>query len=106
MIMPAAGRKFERIAFIASDHPEAVEAMARLSEQYGNVPLPDADAIVALGGDGLMLQTLHARLRDRLPIFGMNRGSVGFLMNESREDDLLLRLERAELSCIHPLAMV
>ncbi len=106
MIMPAAGRKFERIAFIASDHPEAVEALARLSEQYGNVPPPDADAIVALGGDGLMLQTLHARLRDRLPIFGMNRGSVGFLMNEYREDDLLLRLERAELSCIHPLAMV
>ncbi len=103
--MPKPDRKFEKIAFVASDHPEAQQALARLTEQYGNVPPETADAIVALGGDGLMLQTLHRHLNDRIPIYGMNRGSVGFLMNEYREDDLLARLEGAEISCIHPLVM-
>ena len=104
--MPNPARKFEKIAFVASDVPEAREALARLTSRYGNVPAREADAIVALGGDGLMLQTLHKHLTDRIPIYGMNRGSVGFLMNEYREDDLLARLERAEISRIHPLAMV
>ena len=79
--------------------------MDRLTKQYGNVPSQTADAIVALGGDGLMLQTLHRHMNDRIPIYGMNRGSVGFLMNEYREDDLIARLEGAEISCIHPLVM-
>ena len=104
--MPKTNRKYETIAFVASDHPEAREALARLVRQYGNVAPKQADAIVALGGDGLMLQTLHRHMNDRIPIFGMNRGSVGFLMNEYREDDLLGRLARAEISRIHPLAMV
>ena len=65
----------------------------------------DADAIVALGGDGLMLQTLHRFMHDRIPIYGMNRGSVGFLMNEFAENDLIGRLQRAVVTQIHPLAM-
>lgn len=103
--MPKPKRKFESIAFVASDYPEAQQALARLAERYGNASPKKADAIVALGGDGLMLQTLHKYLTDRIPIYGMNRGSVGFLMNEYEEDDLLARLEGAEISRIHPLAM-
>ena len=103
--MPKPKRKFEKIAFVASDNTEAREAMARLTSQYGNAPVQDADAIVALGGDGLMLQTLRKYLSDQIPIYGMNRGSVGFLMNEYREDDLLARLAGAEISRIHPLVM-
>jgi NAD+ kinase len=104
--MPAGRHKFEKIAFIASEHPEAIEASMRLSDMYGNGEPKAANAIVALGGDGLMLQTLHTYLTDHIPIFGMNRGSVGFLMNEYREEDLRQRLENAETSRIHPLAMV
>src|SRR5690606_12379674 len=103
--MPKPDRKFAKIAFVASDHPEAQEALASLTKQYGNVPPETADAIVALGGAGLMLQTLHTHMNDEMPIYGMSRGSVGFLMNEYREDDLLARLEGAEISSIHPLDM-
>jgi len=98
-------RKFEKIAFVASDVPEAREALVRLAKTYGNAEPKVADAIVALGGDGLMLQTLHRYLNDRIPIYGMNRGSVGFLMNEYAEDDLTGRLARAEVNRIHPLSM-
>lgn len=103
--MPEPNRSFERIAFVASDGPEAKKALERMSELYGNAEPCDADAIVALGGDGLMLVTLHKYMHDRVPIYGMNRGSVGFLMNEYREDGLQERLARAEVSRIHPLAM-
>jgi NAD+ kinase len=98
-------QKFERIAFVASEVPEARAALERLAALYGNVPTKQADAIVALGGDGLMLQTLHRHMHDRIPIYGMNRGSVGFLTNDYQEDDLRGRLARAEVSIIHPLAM-
>jgi NAD+ kinase len=97
--------KFERIAFVASDSTEAQAALKRLVRSYGSVPPAEAEAIVALGGDGLMLQTLHTFMNARIPIYGMNRGSVGFLMNEFGEDDLRGRLSRAEVTCIHPLAM-
>jgi NAD+ kinase len=97
--------KFEKIAFVASEVPEARTALDRLAALYGNVPTKEADAIVALGGDGLMLQTLHRHMHDRIPIYGMNRGSVGFLTNDYQEDDLRARLARAEVSIIHPLAM-
>ncbi len=97
--------KFERIAFVASDVPEATSARDRLVARYGNVDPKDADAIVALGGDGLMLQTLHRFMSDRIPIYGMNRGSVGFLMNEFAENDLIGRLQRAVVTQIHPLSM-
>src|SRR5215468_4266210 len=98
-------KKFERIAFVASDVPEARTSLERLSALYGNVPTKEADAIVALGGDGLMLQTLHRHMHDRIPIYGMNRGSLGFLTNDYVVDDLRARLARAEVSVIHPLAM-
>jgi NAD+ kinase len=98
-------QKFEKIAFVASEAPEARVALERLVQRYGSVPVDAADAIVALGGDGLMLQTLHAHMHDRVPVYGMNRGSVGFLTNDYSDDDLRGRLARAEVSTIHPLAM-
>ena len=76
--------------------PEARAALERLTARYGNVPAEEAEAIVALGGDGLMLQTLHRHLHDRIPTYGMNRGSVGFLTNDYQEDDLIARLAAAE----------
>ena len=103
--MRQAGSKFERIAFVASDSREAQAALERLTAAYGSVEPERADAIVALGGDGLMLETLRRFMLDRIAIYGMNRGSVGFLMNEYREDDLPDRLARAEVSVIHPLRM-
>ena len=103
--MTRLAKKFDKIAFIASDVPEARAALERLAKTYGNAEAKTADAIVALGGDGLMLQTLHRHLNDRVPIYGMNRGSAGFLMNDYREDDLRARLARAEVNVIHPLAM-
>lgn len=104
--MPKAKAHFDKIAFVASDVAEAVEARARLTALYGAFDPQDADAIVALGGDGLMLQTLHRYINDKIPIYGMNRGSVGFLMNEYREENLRERLAAAETTRIHPLAMV
>ena len=98
-------RDFDKIAFVASDVPEARQALERLAARYGNAEPGTADAIVALGGDGLMLQTLHQHLNDGMPIYGMNRGSIGFLMNDYSEEDLRGRLARAEINVIHPLAM-
>ncbi len=97
--------RFEKIAFVASDTEEAQVALAELSRRYGNAPAAEADAIVALGGDGLMLQTMHHHLGSRTPIYGMNRGSVGFLLNDYYENHLLKRLENAETTVIHPLRM-
>ncbi|MEZ5853636.1 MAG: NAD kinase [Hyphomicrobiaceae bacterium] len=96
-------RKYERVAFVASDGPEAQRALKRMAQRYGDTAGRQAQVIVALGGDGLMLETSH--MNDRIPIYGMNRGSVGFLMNEYREDQLLERLSGAEVSRIHPLVM-
>ncbi len=98
-------QSFEHLAFLSSGTPEADSARHTLAGLYGDSPLDAADAIVALGGDGLMLQTLHAFMGRKIPIFGMNRGSVGFLMNEYREDDLRARLAQATSSIVHPLAM-
>jgi len=96
---------FDKIAFVASDTQEAREARLALAQRYGEVPAEQADAIVALGGDGLMLQTMHAHLNSRIPIYGMNRGSVGFLLNDYSEDRLKERLTKAEITVIHPLRM-
>jgi NAD+ kinase len=98
--------KFERIAFVASEVPEATAAQSALIKRYGETDPAQADVIVALGGDGFMLQTLHRFINDKIPIYGMNRGSVGFLMNDYREEELLERLAAAETSRIHPLAMI
>jgi NAD+ kinase len=103
--MTRIAQKFEKIAFVASDVAEAQEAQRLLVKMYGNAEPKQADAIVALGGDGLMLQTLHRYLKDHVPIYGMNRGSVGFLTNDYSADDLRGRLARAKITIIHPLAM-
>ena len=99
-------RRFPRIAFITSDTEEARSAGAALAERWGDTPPDAADVIVALGGDGLMLQTLHRFMGTGTPIYGMNRGSVGFLMNEFGIDALPDRLDKAERSVVHPLLMV
>jgi NAD+ kinase len=93
------------LAFLSSGAPEAEEARERLIAKYGEVTPEDADCIVALGGDGLMLRTLHRFLGDGKPIYGMNRGSVGFLMNQYRESGLRKRIGAAKRSIIHPLLM-
>jgi NAD+ kinase len=94
-----------RLAFVSSPTAPARKAMKALVERYGAVDEASADVIVALGGDGLMLQTLHRFLGRGVPIYGMNRGSVGFLMNDYREDELPARIAKAERSVTHPLAM-
>jgi NAD+ kinase len=94
-----------RLAFTASDRPEAEEARERLADRYGHYTEAEADVIVALGGDGFMLETLHRTLPDAKPIYGMNRGSVGFLMNDYAEDRLHERIAAAERATIHPLSM-
>ncbi|MFT4701782.1 MAG: NAD+ kinase [Yoonia sp.] len=94
-----------KIAFAASPVPLAQQAFAALSATHGNVPQADADVIVALGGDGFMLQTLHATQKLSVPVYGMNRGTVGFLMNEFHADDLAKRLAEAVEEVINPLVM-
>jgi NAD+ kinase len=94
-----------RIAFAASPSPDAQAALATLRSLYGDTPDNEADVIVALGGDGFMLETMHRHIGTRRPIYGMNLGSVGFLMNEYRPDGLAERLETAERAVIHPLRM-
>jgi NAD+ kinase len=92
-----------KLAFTASDRPEAQSALDRLTARYGQSD--DPDVVVALGGDGLLLQSLHRYLDLRIPIFGMNRGSVGFLLNDFAEDDLIERIEKAEATLLSPLRM-
>ena len=96
---------FPRIAVCASERPEAEVARERLTALYGSVPEDEADVIVALGGDGFMLETLHANMARRVPVYGMNRGSVGFLMNDYGEDGLIERIAAAGKAVIHPLQM-
>src|ERR1700731_1072538 len=81
-------KRYDRIAFVASAGAEAQAALTQLVELYGNHDPAEADVVVALGGDGLMLQTLHAHMRSGTPIYGMHRGTVGFLMNELSTLDL------------------
>ncbi|HXY99628.1 MAG TPA: NAD kinase [Stellaceae bacterium] len=96
---------FPSIAFVASDAPQAQEALAQLRQRYAEAPPDAAEVIVALGGDGFMLETLHRYLQRGVPIFGMHRGSVGFLMNGYGPDGLLERIARASPVRIHPLQM-
>src|SRR5215467_7438339 len=97
--------RFERIAFVASYSPEAQQSRERLASRYGDCKPEQADVIVALGGDGLMLQTLHKFMTADKPIYGMHRGTVGFLMNEYHDDGLRERLNAARTTLIHPLVM-
>ncbi|KIT16057.1 NAD kinase [Jannaschia aquimarina] len=98
-------RDAPNIAFVASETPEAQDALERLTNRYGQHDMHGADVIVALGGDGFMLQTLHATEGLDTPTYGMNRGTVGFLMNAYQEDDLLWRLTAAEEAVTNPLRM-
>ncbi|MFO1110982.1 MAG: NAD kinase [Bradyrhizobium sp.] len=98
-------KRYEKIAFVASPSAEAQAALTQLADLYGNLPDDDADVVVALGGDGLMLQTLHKHMYTGKPIYGMHRGTVGFLMNEFSTRDLQARLAAARESLINPLKM-
>jgi NAD+ kinase len=95
-----------RLAFVCAATPAARAARARLEKRYGAVPPAQADIVVALGGDGLMLQTLHRNIRRRTPIYGMNLGTVGFLMNTFKEAGLLQRLRKARQVSLAPLRML
>jgi NAD+ kinase len=97
--------KYQRIAFVASSGIEAQQALEQLTKIYDNHPPEQADVVVALGGDGLMLQTLHRLMRSNTPIYGMHRGTIGFLMNEFIIHGLGARLDAAKVTNIHPLLM-
>ena len=94
-----------RLAFIAAQTDVAAAARARLTAVYGDRPAGEADVIIALGGDGLMLECLHRVLGTDTPVYGMNCGSVGFMMNEFAETGLYERLALAQPSVLHPLRM-
>ncbi|WP_398474455.1 NAD kinase [Tardiphaga sp.] len=98
-------KRLDRIAFVASNSEEAQAAFEQLTQTYGNDDPHKADVIVALGGDGLMLKTLHDHMRTGKPIYGMHRGTVGFLMNEYSTINLHERLAAARETLINPLLM-
>jgi NAD+ kinase len=96
---------YASIHFVASKTDEAQAALAALKQRYGECAIEAAQVIVALGGDGFMLQTLHRHNTRNLPVYGMKLGTVGFLMNQYRPEELLARLERAVPTILRPLAM-
>jgi NAD+ kinase len=98
-------RRLECLSFISSGTPEAEAARTELSQIYSDCDPGYSDVVVALGGDGLMLQTLHRFMGRNKPIYGMNRGSVGFLLNDYRKDGLRERLAAAQASIVRPLIM-
>ena len=99
---------YKKIAFLASRRNDAQTARRQFIKHYGNHDAADADVIVALGGDGFMLETLRrymTLIRRGLPVYGMNRGTIGFLLNEYKDEDLLERINSAQPAIIHPLKM-
>jgi NAD+ kinase len=94
-----------KFAILAADTEDAQEAATRLRKTYATVADGDAEVIVALGGDGFMLEILHQEMDSGRPVFGLNRGSIGFLMNEYREEGLQERLAAAQEVALHPLRM-
>src|SRR5690606_30831729 len=94
-----------KISFLAADTEQAQKARDKLAEKHGHVEVADCDVIVALGGDGSMLRALHDGIANNKPVYGMNRGSVGFLLNEYREEDLINRIEKAQTVKLNPLRM-
>jgi NAD+ kinase len=107
LVTPAGTSAFVpgRISFFAATTALATDALNRLVARYGDCPLGQASVAVALGGDGSMLDTIHRVLDRQIPVYGMNCGSVGFLMNTFNEDDLPARLARAQAADLHPLRM-
>ena len=103
--MKRSTHRYPRFEFRAADTPEAQEALRELKELYGEVRSEEADVLVALGGDGFMLETLHSLMERSVPIYGMNLGTVGFLLNEYRRDHLRERLNEAAPVALHPLRM-
>ncbi|MDT8319169.1 MAG: NAD kinase [Xanthomonadales bacterium] len=95
-----------KIHFVAGPSDAAQKAMTALVERYGQAPLAAAETVVALGGDGFMLRTLHRLLPADLPVYGMKLGEVGFLMNRYHDDELQERLEEANLVELKPLSMI
>jgi NAD+ kinase len=100
--MPKPSRRF---AFVSSDTADAKAALESLSSRYGNAPVEEADIVVALGGDGFLLQTLRETMSTGKKVYGMNRGTVGFLMNEYRATGLPERIAKAVPETIRPLEM-
>ncbi len=96
---------YSRVAFVADDSPQAEDALKSLTKAYGQNDVKKADVVVALGGDGFMLEALHTHMDKNVPIFGMHRGTIGFLMNKYDEQDLFERLNQAEEMVFHPLRM-
>lgn len=97
--------KFNRVSFVAADNEEAKQGVQALEAKYGQIAPEDADVIVALGGDGFMLSVMHQCVNLGVPLYGMNKGTVGFLMNEYGDDGLPDRLDAAEPASLHPLRM-
>ncbi len=97
--------KYDKIAFVAARQQQAQDALKVMEQRYGQADPKEADVVVALGGDGFALNALHKAMKRGTPIYGMNRGSVGFIMNEYSEEGLLERLESAEPNQLHPLVM-
>jgi NAD+ kinase len=94
-----------KLAFFASRRPEAQAALPLFIEAYGQIEEAEADVVVALGGDGAMLDTLRRRFQDAKPVYGMHRGTVGFLMNEFKLEGLIERIQKAEPARLTPLQM-
>lgn len=103
--LPPSGIAARKLCFVAADGAEAQTALRALTDRYGQIEPEQADIVVALGGDGFMLETLHHFRARGVPIYGMNRGSVGFLMNEYAEDRLIERIAHAQEVTLHPLRM-
>lgn len=98
--------KFQKIAFVAAENMEAQEGLDILVAQYGQNQIDKADVIVALGGDGFMLAVMHQCVNLGVPLYGMNKGTVGFLMNDFGDKDLAKRLNAAEPTNLHPLRVI
>jgi len=103
MVKPST--KLFKIAFTASKNPKAQKGLRALQEAYSACLSDTPDIIIALGGDGFMLETLHQQINTQIPVYGMNRGSLGFLMNDFAIDGLMERLNRAETAVLRPLRM-
>jgi len=95
-----------KIAFLASETKKSQDSLEVMVKRYGQHEVSEADVIVVLGGDGFMLQCLHQFMHQSTPVFGLRRGTVGFLMNDYNEEDLLARIEAAKTTVLHPLTMI